>query len=82
MQARLAQSSAALLANARLSLEVLLANSYFALRGLDIQTDVYRRAVANYASPSRSPSYAYEAPLRPGWTWPGPRPSWHLLRLC
>ena len=49
MQARLAQSSAALVANARLSLEVLLANSYFGLRGLDIQTDVYRRAVANYA---------------------------------
>ena len=49
MQARLAQSSAALVANARLSLEVQLANSYFALRGLDTQTDVYRRAVANYA---------------------------------
>jgi multidrug efflux system outer membrane protein len=49
MQARLAQSSAALVANAQLSLEVQLANTYIALRGLDTQTDVFRRAVANFA---------------------------------
>jgi multidrug efflux system outer membrane protein len=47
-QARLAQSTAALVANGRLSLQGQLANAYFALRGLDIQNDVYRRAVANY----------------------------------
>jgi len=47
-QARLAQSSAALVANARLSLQVQLADTYFALRGLDIQDAVYRQAVANY----------------------------------
>ncbi len=47
-QARLAQSSAALVANARLSLQVQLASTYFALRGFDIQNEVYRRAVADY----------------------------------
>jgi len=47
-QARLAQSSAALVANARLSLQAQLASAYFALRGLDIQNAVYRQAVANY----------------------------------
>ena len=48
MQARLAQSTAALVANARLSLQTQLASTYFALRGFDIQIGVYRRAVANY----------------------------------
>jgi multidrug efflux system outer membrane protein len=48
LQARLAQSSAALVANVRLSLQVQLASSYSALRGFDIQDDVYRRAVADY----------------------------------
>ncbi len=47
-QARLAQSSAALVANARLSLQVQLASAYFALRGFDIQDAVYRQAVATY----------------------------------
>ena len=48
LQARLAQSNAALVANARLSLQVQLASSYFALRGFDVQNEVYRRAVADY----------------------------------
>ncbi len=52
-QARLAQSSAALVANARLSLQVQLASAYFALRGFDTQNDVYRRAVANYQTSVR-----------------------------
>jgi NodT family efflux transporter outer membrane factor (OMF) lipoprotein len=47
-QERLAQSSAALVANARLSLEGQLANYYIALRGLDEQDAIYRAAVANY----------------------------------
>ncbi len=47
-QARLAQSSAALVANARLSMQAQLASAYFALRGLDVQNAVYRQAVANY----------------------------------
>ncbi len=48
LQARLAQSTAALVANARLSLQTQLASTYFALRGFDIQNGVYRKAVANY----------------------------------
>ncbi len=47
-QARLAQSSAALVANARLSLEAQLASNYFGLRGFDIQDAVYKQAVATY----------------------------------
>jgi NodT family efflux transporter outer membrane factor (OMF) lipoprotein len=47
-QARLAQSSAALVANARLSLQTQLANDYIALRGLDAEAVVYRSAVAEY----------------------------------
>jgi NodT family efflux transporter outer membrane factor (OMF) lipoprotein len=47
-QARLAQSSAALVANARLSLEVQLADTYFALRGLDALAVIYSRSVAEY----------------------------------
>jgi NodT family efflux transporter outer membrane factor (OMF) lipoprotein len=47
-QARLAQSSAALVASARLSLEGQLASYYIALRGLDEQDAIYREAVANY----------------------------------
>ena len=47
-QARLAQSSAALTANARLSLQVQLADSYIALRGLDALAVIYRRSVAEY----------------------------------
>lgn len=47
-QARLAQSSAALFANARLSLQTQLATTYMALRGLDAQDVIYRNAVANY----------------------------------
>ena len=47
-QARLAQSSAALVANARLSLEAQLASSYFGLRGFDLQDAVYKQAVATY----------------------------------
>ena len=47
-QARLAQSSAALVANARLSLQTQLANDYFALRGLDAEAVIYHSAVAEY----------------------------------
>ena len=47
-QARLAQSSAALVANARLSLQAQLASTYFALRGFDLQDAVYQQAVATY----------------------------------
>jgi NodT family efflux transporter outer membrane factor (OMF) lipoprotein len=47
-QERLAQSSAAVVAAARLSLEAQLANDYIALRGLDAQDAVYRASVANY----------------------------------
>ncbi|MDB5397204.1 MAG: hypothetical protein JWM91_4710 [Rhodospirillales bacterium] len=47
-QARLAQSTAALVASARLSLQVQLADAYFTLRGLEIQDSIYRKAVANY----------------------------------
>jgi NodT family efflux transporter outer membrane factor (OMF) lipoprotein len=47
-EARLAQSSAALFANARLSLQTQLATTYIALRGLDAQDVIYRNAVANY----------------------------------
>jgi NodT family efflux transporter outer membrane factor (OMF) lipoprotein len=47
-QERLAQSSAALVASARLSLEGELADDYIALRGLDAQDATYRAAVANY----------------------------------
>lgn len=50
MQARLAQSQAALVANARLSLQTQLADAYFALRGYDVQIAVYRAAVANYTT--------------------------------
>lgn len=48
-QARLAQSSAALVANARLSLQVQLANTYIALRALDALAVIYRSSVAEYA---------------------------------
>jgi multidrug efflux system outer membrane protein len=48
LQAMLAQSAAALVANARLSLQGQLADDYFALRGFDIQDDIYRKAVVNY----------------------------------
>ena len=47
-QARLAQSSAALVANARLSLQVQLADTYILLRGLDALAVVYRNSVAAY----------------------------------
>lgn len=47
-QARLAQSSAALVANARLSLQVQLADTYIALRGVDALTVIYRSSVAEY----------------------------------
>jgi NodT family efflux transporter outer membrane factor (OMF) lipoprotein len=47
-QARLAQSSAALVANARLSLQVQLASTYIALRGLDAQAVIFRNSVAYY----------------------------------
>lgn len=46
--ARLAQSTAALVANARLSLQAELASNYIALRGLDGQAAIYRGAVADY----------------------------------
>jgi multidrug efflux system outer membrane protein len=48
LQARLAQSTAAQVANARLSLQGQLADAYFALRGLDIQNRIYLTAVAEY----------------------------------
>ncbi len=47
-QKRLAQSSAAMVASGRLSLEGELADDYIALRGLDAQDTIYRAAVANY----------------------------------
>jgi NodT family efflux transporter outer membrane factor (OMF) lipoprotein len=47
-EARLAQSSAALFANARLSLQTQLATTYIALRGLDAQDVIFRNAVAYY----------------------------------
>jgi NodT family efflux transporter outer membrane factor (OMF) lipoprotein len=47
-QKRLAQSSAATVASARLSLEGELADDYIALRGLDAQDAIYRATVANY----------------------------------
>jgi outer membrane protein, multidrug efflux system len=49
-QKRLAQSSAATVASARLSLEGELADDYIALRGLDEQGAIYRETVANYQS--------------------------------
>jgi NodT family efflux transporter outer membrane factor (OMF) lipoprotein len=52
-QERLAQSSAALVASARLSLEGQLANDYIALRGFDAQDAYYREAVANYQTSVR-----------------------------
>ncbi|HEY1928906.1 MAG TPA: efflux transporter outer membrane subunit [Caulobacteraceae bacterium] len=52
-QERLAQSSAALVASARLSLEGQLANDYIALRGFDAQDAIYREAVANYQTSVR-----------------------------
>jgi outer membrane protein, multidrug efflux system len=52
-QERLAQSSAALVASARLSLEGELANDYIALRGFDAQDTIYRQAVANYQTAVR-----------------------------
>lgn len=48
-QARLAQSSAALTANARLSLQVQLADTYIALRALDALAVIYRNSVIEYA---------------------------------
>ena len=52
-QARLAQSSAAYVATARLALEGELANDYIALRGFDAQDAIYREAVANYQTSVR-----------------------------
>jgi multidrug efflux system outer membrane protein len=66
MQARLAQSSAALVANARLSLQAQLASSYFALRGLDVQIDVYRRAVANYQKSVQITQLRLQGDIAPG----------------
>jgi multidrug efflux system outer membrane protein len=48
VQKRLAQSSAATLAAARLSLQAELANTYIALRGLDTQAAVYQTSIAYY----------------------------------
>jgi outer membrane protein, multidrug efflux system len=48
VQMRLAQSSAASLASARLSLQAELASDYIALRGLDTQEAVYRESIAYY----------------------------------
>jgi NodT family efflux transporter outer membrane factor (OMF) lipoprotein len=47
-QQRLAQSSAASLAAARLSLQAELANDYIALRGLDRQLAIYRASITYY----------------------------------
>jgi outer membrane protein, multidrug efflux system len=47
-QKRLAQASAADLANARLSLQAELASDYVAVRGLDAQLDVLRQSIASY----------------------------------
>jgi multidrug efflux system outer membrane protein len=47
-QKRLAQASAATLANARLSLQAELASSYIALRGLDAQQTIYRTSIDYY----------------------------------
>ena len=47
-EARLAQSSAALVANARLSLQTQLADDYIALRGFDQLAVIYRSSVAEY----------------------------------
>jgi NodT family efflux transporter outer membrane factor (OMF) lipoprotein len=47
-QKRLAQSSAAALAAARLSLQAQLANDYIALRGYDSQLAIYRTSITNY----------------------------------
>ena len=47
-QKRLAQSSAADLAAARLSLQAELASDYVALRGLDAQLDVLHQSIASY----------------------------------
>jgi outer membrane protein, multidrug efflux system len=47
-QERLAQSSAAAVAAARLSLQAELANDYIALRGLDRQLAIYRASIAYY----------------------------------
>jgi multidrug efflux system outer membrane protein len=48
VQKRLAQSSAAMVATARLSLQAELAEDYIALRGLDTQDAIYRTAIAQY----------------------------------
>jgi multidrug efflux system outer membrane protein len=48
VQKRLAQSSAAALAAARLSLQAELADDYIALRGLDRQLAIYRASIAYY----------------------------------
>ena len=48
VQKRLAQASAAILANARLSLQAELADDYVALRGLDSQDAVYRQSIGFY----------------------------------
>jgi outer membrane protein, multidrug efflux system len=49
-QKRLAQASAADLANARLSLQAELASDYIALRGLDTQLEVLRQSITSYQS--------------------------------
>lgn len=66
MQARLAQSTAALVANARLSLEVELADTYLALRGLDVEIDVYQRTVANYATSVQITQERLSGAIAPG----------------
>ena len=48
IQKRLAQGSAATLANARLSLQALLATDYIALRGFDTEDAVLRQAIRYY----------------------------------
>lgn len=53
VQKRLAQASAATLANARLGLQAELATDYIALRGLDTQIGVYRQSIVFYENAVR-----------------------------